>query len=1246
MKTNFRNSILAPWCSQALKLVALGVVFVIAASVPLPAAQLSLKHNVTQRVGGGVYQGVTDSWMEYQNAKNYGGDISLYVGEHVSALGDSIILKFDLPAVTCQSISGATLWLWYVDTYQMGYNNTALQIAPFRIKPGYSWDENTGTGDPGHGWLNHGVNYKYRDANDTLAWTSQYAGFYDSLDDGNGRPWIKRTGGTVTNAYAPQQWVPFNVQPSAAQWYGGQENNGLGLYMQGAVGSDSTADGYFAAKENTDYGPTLNITYSGAQIAWTGASSSTWDTASFNWNVGGYLGTYGDGDFVTFADGASNPGISVAGGGVSPGSVTINNNSTTYSFSSGSIGGSGGLTKQGSGTATLSASNGYGGLTLVQAGRLIVAANNALGATGSGTVVSNGAALGLQSVNYSTAEPLTISGTGISSSGALYVVSGSNTFAGAITLGADSSIGVNTNLSLTLNGAISGGFSLTKTGAGVLAFGGSSANTYGGTAWINQGTLVLAKSAGTAVPNDLVIGDGTNAATARLDAAGQLCSACDVTVRESSLLNLNGYSATIGGLTLSSGTAASGAGTLTLSGNVAGTGNQSATISGNLNLGGVTREVNVANGTADDDLVISAAVANGGILKTGAGRLVLGGNSGYDGDTVVSNGAVAVAASSALGSTTGGTTIANGARLELRGNVAVGAEALTLNGSGGGLGALRNVSDTNSWDGPITLGSAAMIESDAELLTLNGLLNGAGFGVSFNTTGDITVNGAIGGAGTALSKSGNGTLTLAGASPNTYTGLAMINQGTLALAKSSGIAVPGALIVGDGLNAASAFFLGSSQVPATCDVTVNQQSLLNLNGHGATVGSLTLSNGNVQTGAGALTMNGPVTANGSLAVSISGSLILSGASQDISVLGGGDLQIPAAISGGGFCKKGSGRLILMGTNSYTGNTIVSNGTLLIDNDPNLSWGTGPGAVTVTSGARLGGTGSICGPVTVAVNGTLNLGASVGTLIVSNTVTFQLGGWYQIEVGPPGPMPIIDQLDLKTGGGLTINNATLQILGKLTGFNAYVIAKSARSVTGTFLGLPQNAPVPANPGWFIHYGTQRIYLSKVAQPMTYFRAFSTNGVVVITWRTAEEVNVQSFDLFRWDQSWGWVPVNQNPIPAQNPNGAIYVLVDPGATPGQTYQYRLVEHTSEGDETSEYERTPTEFAFSAAPRLVAGGVELRWWGRTDEIYDLLSTSDLALPLQLLTNGLPATPPECVFTNWTDNSTQGFYRLRMLP
>jgi len=65
----------------------------------------------------------------------------------------------------------------------------------------------------------------------------------------------------------------------------------------------------------------------------------------------------------------------------------------------------------------------------------------------------------------------------------------------------------------------------------------------------------------------------------------------------------------------------------------------------------------------------------------------------------------------------------------------------------------------------------------------------------------------------------------------------------------------------------------------------------------------------------------------------------------------------------------------------------------------------------------------------------------------------------------------------------------------------------------------------------------------------------------------------------------------------------------------------------------------------PRLVEGGVELRWFSRTDETYDLLRTPELNVLLQLLTNNLPATPPECAFTNLT-GEIQGYYRLRLVP
>ena len=93
------------------------------------------------------------------------------------------------------------------------------------------------------GQSNEGVNYWYRDYYQNYLWNPGIhdAGFYESTDDGNGRQWIKKTGGSVPYAYEPQQWVPFDVRPSVTNWYGGTENNGLGFYMQGCVGPDATA---------------------------------------------------------------------------------------------------------------------------------------------------------------------------------------------------------------------------------------------------------------------------------------------------------------------------------------------------------------------------------------------------------------------------------------------------------------------------------------------------------------------------------------------------------------------------------------------------------------------------------------------------------------------------------------------------------------------------------------------------------------------------------------------------------------------------------------------------------------------------------------------------------------------------------------------------------------------------------------------------------------------------------------------
>src|SRR5207248_5380831 len=90
-----------------------------------------------------------------------------------------------------------------------------------------------------------------------------------------------------------------------------------------------------------------------------------------------------------------------------------------------------------------------------------------LGSAASGTTVANGAALTLNSVTYSTAEPLTLNGTGISNGGALHN-SGTSTFAGPINAATNATINGGGG-TLTLSGGISkNGTTLTFAGGGTV----------------------------------------------------------------------------------------------------------------------------------------------------------------------------------------------------------------------------------------------------------------------------------------------------------------------------------------------------------------------------------------------------------------------------------------------------------------------------------------------------------------------------------------------------------------------------------------------------------------------------------------------------------------------------------------------------------------------------------------------------------------------------------------------------------
>jgi autotransporter-associated beta strand protein len=582
---------------------------------------------------------------------------------------------------------------------------------------------------------------------------------------------------------------------------------------------------------------------------------------------------------------------------------------------------------------------------------------------------------------------------------------------------------------LQLSGVLSGAISVTKGGTGTLEYSGSTANSYSGTTTVSSGTLELDKTpaAGVhAIAGALTIDAG---ATAQYEVSDQIAAAKTVTVEGT--LDLNNNSDTISTLVLAGGTVETEGGTLTLGGNVTfDTTSSKASINGNLSLDGTTRTVTVDSGTGTD--TIGAVISNGSLTKKGSlskagtGTLVLSGDNTYTGLTTVSAGTLEVQTTTALG--TQGTTVASGATLELN-NVSITGETLTLSG-----GTFANGSGTNVWDGNIALSASSTVNVTADQLTVDGVISGAGLG--------ITENSGVG---------DTGTLVYSGTAANTDTGATTVDAGTLELDKTTANtnAIAGALTIKAG---ADVDYLSSNQIADTAQVTVS--GTLNLAGNSDKIGSLVVTGGTVTTGTGTLTVGGSLTLTGgsitgnltlggnittdasSTSATINGTLNLGSVTRTLTVAkgtttSGQDLVINSnitqtGVSLVGLTKAGTGTLLVNGTTSYTGATTVSAGT-------------------------LGGTGTIAGAVSVKSGATLAPGTStaIGTLS-TGSVTFVAGSTFAVLANSSG----YAQLDVT--GSLALANATLKLIVNplsLPPTVQFAIMEYSVGLTGTFNGIP-------------------------------------------------------------------------------------------------------------------------------------------------------------------------------------------------
>ncbi|HEV8267424.1 MAG TPA: autotransporter-associated beta strand repeat-containing protein [Thermoanaerobaculia bacterium] len=509
--------------------------------------------------------------------------------------------------------------------------------------------------------------------------------------------------------------------------------------------------------------------------------------------------------------------------------------------------------------------------------------------------------------------------------------------------------------------------------------------------------------------------------------------------------------------------------TLTLSGTGVGSAGALESVSGNNTwTGTVAMAANASFGSDAGTLTISGVVSGAASLtKVGTGTLILPAVNTYTGATSVNAGILTATNASSLGSNA--SAVVNGGTLQLDGTAAsfTLAKSLTLTGTGAsGQGALDNLVGTNAINGGVTLQPGAVgVGVDAGTLTLS--------------------TGVSGGGG--LTKVGAGTLQLNGGTANTYAGTTNVNNGILNLNHTAaGVnAVPGALVIGDGSGAAGSrqvVLLASNQIADAGAVTVNGDGVLQLNANADTIGSLTMTGGDVKfTSGGTLTLGGTLSKpSGANAATIgvfpgTGTLVLPATRTfDTAGTSSPDLQIYALIQGaGGITKNGPGRVNLANLNTYTGATMVNGGNLFLQNPQGLGdIGTGttinaggmvetgfsPFAMadeplTLNGGTfKAGFTTSFNGPITLASDSFLQIGGGTFTL---TSVISGPGGFTLTDVSVSGATILVGG-NSTYAGTTVVNSGTLQV----NGANALGAAAGATVVAnGATLGVNGSFTVP-------------------------------------------------------------------------------------------------------------------------------------------------------------------------------------------
>lgn len=612
----------------------------------------------------------------------------------------------------------------------------------------------------------------------------------------------------------------------------------------------------------------------------------------------------------------------------------------------------------------------------------------------------------------------------------------------------------NGNLTTQYNVGVSAGqgLGLVMSGSGTLTLNG--ANDFGVGVTINSGTLAVGNNAALNGQGPLVLNGGDIQAVGALRTVSPplVKASKDFAVTGLQDLNLNAPMDLDGG----NRTANISAPTVTIGGPIS-NGGLKKKGTGTLILSGLSTH---AGGTTVETGVLQ--LNNGG--PTGAIRGTVG---------VLTDGTLRLSATNSLGFNAGAKVDVINVIGGLIDNVADGDNgwglAVNLNGA-----TMRSNNGTNSTTTPklysLGGGSAIGTIASANASIISGRINlregNSNNRLPINVSDgaaadDLIIRAGITetGGSYGITKQGAGTLLLAGGlndmlgSGSTYTGQTVVNAGVLAVDGSNSqnrLAANNQVIVNNGgtfeIRGVNALPISANAV----DVTVNQGGTFRVvSGASALIGTATESHAHIRN----VTLNGgtlDLTYSGTLSnwngesFQLNGTLMADGTTpsiiqtnaaanrqgvaldglrtfqvNDATLSAAADLTVNAELesssntpSDDGLRKTGAGTLVLNHTNTYLGQTIVDEGTLVLN-------GTLAGSTVVNNTGKLSGAGS-ARSVTVNAGGILAPGEGLGTLL-TQAVTFN-GGALELEINSS----TLARDTLSIAGNLTLGSTPITL----------------------------------------------------------------------------------------------------------------------------------------------------------------------------------------------------------------------------